>query len=363
MSNETATSKTLSNRFWTFLMSWTGRVTAIVGLCASIAGGVTWLINHHRQQQERAAQLALARTQAAQGDYQASVETFAAILRAHPLDRTALDSQLDTAMLWTENFSVLVPEGQNGTELAGRAIDEMMPILESGLARSTGTRAADVQAHLGWAHWLNQHIAEREFGPAAEQNFRAALVTDPANVYANAMLGNWILQNAGDFSAAVQYLDAAASTGKARPFVRLLQIDGISGRYDQVGARTQLVKIANAMRAGGEPLDPSEKQQIFDLCFFVTTTDHAELTESLAAVPPHDAWLTYLWLEGSPPADSSASLQALTHDFIQANLLEISGQPAQALQQYRAIQQKLRALPGTTLGNAVDSAVERLSHS
>ena len=363
MSNEAAAPKTLSDRFWTFLMSWTGRVTAIAGLCATVAGGTTWVVTHHRQQQARAAQLALAQTQAAQGDYEASVETYAAILKADPLDRMAQDSELNVAMLWAENFNVFVPEGKSATEQAGRALDEMTPILESGLTRSAGGRAADVRAHLGWAHWLNQHIAEREFGDSAEQDFRAALAADPANVYANAMLGNWMLQNGGDFPTAVQHLRAAAATSKSRPFVRQLQIAGLAGRYDEAGTRAELVKVANAMRAGGEPLNPGDKRRVFGICCDVGETSHAELLESLSAVPPHDAWQTYLWLEGPGLTGSPDPLRELTHDFIQANLLEISGQSAQALEEYRALKQKLRAQPGASLNNAVDAAVKRLSHS
>jgi tetratricopeptide (TPR) repeat protein len=352
-------------------MSWTGRVTAIVGLCATIGGGVTWLNTHQRQHRERAAQLALAQTQAAQGDYRASLETYAAILKPDPLDREALDGELNTAMLWAENFSISVPEGQSAAAPAARELDEMMPILESGLTRSKGTRAADVQAHLGWAHWLNEKIANREYGSATEQDFRAALAADPANAYAHAMLGNWMLQNGGDFATAVQHFRAAAATGNARPFVRRLQIAALSDNDDQTGARAELVKVADAMRTGGEPLNPDEKRRIFDLCCNALITNHAELTESLSSVPAHDAWLTYLWLEDSSAADASSPLRALTHEFIQANLLEISGQKTEALRQYKALQQKLRAGPSNrmhagpsaSLEDAVDAAVRRVSRS
>jgi hypothetical protein len=298
MPNEGTAPEKRSDRAWGFLMGWVGRLTAIVGLCATLAGGVTWFVNHHRHQQERSAQLALAETQAAQGDYQASVETCTELLKADPLDREALDRQLNTTMLWAENFSVLVPDGQSATEPAGRALDAMMSILESGLTRSKGARAADVQAHLGWAHWLNQHIAEREFGPAAEQNMRAALATDPSNVYANAMLGNWMLQNNGNFAEAVQHLNTAVASGKVRPWVRLMQLGGLSS-YEHSGARAELVRAANAMRLGGEPLSPDEKRRVFDICCNITGAEPGELAESLGAVAPQDAWETYVWLENA----------------------------------------------------------------
>lgn len=362
MPNEPATPETRSDKAWGFLLGWIGRITAIVGFCATVAGGVTWVITHHRQRQERSAHLALAQTQTEQRDYQAAVETYAEMLKSDSLNRDVLDRQLNATMLWAENFSVLVPEGQSATEPAGRALDEMMAILESGLTRSKGSRAADVQAHLGWAHWLNQHIGEREFGPAAEQNFRAALANDPANVYANAMLGNWTLQNGGDFSEAVQHFQAAVNTGKALPFVRMLEFGGLTS-YDHPGSRRELFRAADSMRKNGETLDPGERRRAYGFCCDVAVTERAELVESLSAVPAQNAWPTYLWLEGSGSDISSNSVRALTHDYVQASLLEISGQKTQALQQYRVLQQKLRSQPNLSLKDAVDSAVGRLSHS
>lgn len=360
MPRRVASPERLSDKFWNFLMSWTGRVTAIVGLGATIAGGVTWIVTHDREHRERTAQLALAQTQAAQGDYEASLESYAAILKSDPLDRAALDGQLNAAMLWAENFSISVPEGQSAAGPASRELDEMLPILESGLTRNKGTRAADVQAHLGWAHWLNQGIAEREFGSAAEDNLRAALAADPGNVYANAMMGNWMLQNGGEFSAAVQHFEVAAATGKARTFVRQFQIAALTDSYDQKGARAELMKVANAMRTGGETLNADDKRRIFNVCCDVLTS-HAELVESLSAVPAHEAWLTYLWLENSDAADLSDPVQVQIHNYIQANLLEISGQKEQALRQYRAVQEKLGPEASSALKNAVDGAVRRLS--
>lgn len=62
MPDEAAAPEKRSDPAWGFLMGWVGRITAIVGLCVTLAGGVTWFVNHHRQQRERSAQLALPRT-------------------------------------------------------------------------------------------------------------------------------------------------------------------------------------------------------------------------------------------------------------------------------------------------------------
>ena len=347
-----------SAKAWPFVMSWTGRISALIGLSASLIGGVTWFINHHKASAERQQKMALAEAQAKQGEDQASVQSYADILKSDPLYRPAIDQQLATTMLWVENFHVIVPEGQDATNAAAPSLDQIMAILDAGLTRSKGAQAADVQAHIGWAHWLNQKIAVREFGPAAERNLRAALATDPSNVYANAMLGNWMLQTGGNFAEAIQHLDTAVATGKVRPFVRTMQIGGLI-YLDEPGSRAQQIKIANDMRKAGEPLDEGYRSRILSFCFDPIVTDHKELVESLSAVSPDEAWQTYFWLDDKSPDDDH---HRTVHEFVQANLLEISGKRPEALEKYRRLQSALKNAPGR-MKDSVDAAVKRLSAS
>ena len=341
---------------WPVFMGWVGNTTALIGLFASLAGGVAWFVNHHRQKEEYQAKIALAEAQAKQEEYQASLQTCAEILKADPLDRTALDLQLNTAMQWTEDFHVSDIEGKSSAEQAASALDEILPILDAALPRTKGAQAADVQAHIGWVHWLNKHIAYREFGSAAEQNFRTALASDPSNVYANAMLGNWMLQNGASFTQAVQHLEIAVSTGKVRPFVRELQLGGLI-YLDKPGARAELIKAVGQMRASNEPIDGGTKRRILAYCFDSVVRDHAELVESLSAVPPDESWRTYLWLDDN--ADGG-QFQQLAHDFIHANVLELQGNRQEALDSYRLLDRKLENKPGS-MKSSVDAAIARLS--
>lgn len=358
MADEAKNAQDESRQAWPFVMTWVGRTTALIGLFASLAGGVTWLVTHHRHAAERKARMDLAQTQVLQQDYASAVASYGAILKDDPSYPPALDGQLKAAELWVENFHVAAREDQDLAPAAAALLDQAMPVLEAGLTRSRGTQAADVQAHIGWAHWLNQKLAEREFGPAAEQNLRAALAADPGNVYANAMLGNWVLQNNGSLSDAVRNFDAADATGRARPLVRSLELGGL--RYlDKKGARAEQVKIADQMRRNGEPLDEDWKSEILGFCFDPTVTEHAELVESLSAVPPDDAWKTYLWLDDRA---GDADNQRLVHEFIQANLLEVSGDRAGALGKFRQLSQELKGSPSAMI-DPVNEAIARLSHA
>jgi hypothetical protein len=348
---------TQTGKAWPFVMSWTGRISALIGLAASILGGATWLITHHRQKVEHQAQLAQAQSETAQAQYPAALQIYIDLLKSDPLDPDALSGQLNTAELWVENFSA--PD----RDAAAPDLDQLMAILTAGLTHAKGSQAADLHAHLGWAHWLNQRIAAREFGPAAEQNLRAALATDPNNVYANAMLGNWILQNGGSVPDAIRLFNTAVATGYARPFVRELQLAGLTD-HDVPGVRSAAFTAANQMRIAGEPIDPDARRRLAIFCCDPTFNKHTQLVESLAAVPPSDAWSTYLWLDGQRPGSDSdsAHIQDLHHAFIQASLAEISGQKPTALTQFRQLQQQLARQPGSLL-DAVNAAILRLGAS
>src|SRR5215469_15955854 len=93
-----------ARRTWPVIMAWIGGITAVIGFIATISGGGTWLINHHRHNVEYKAKMALAQTQAGQQQYQAALATYTEILKDDPLDRKVLDAQLDTTIRQVENF-------------------------------------------------------------------------------------------------------------------------------------------------------------------------------------------------------------------------------------------------------------------
>jgi hypothetical protein len=146
------------------------------------------------------------------------------------------------------------------------------------------------------------------------------------------------------------------ATGKERPFVRMLELGGL--RYlDKKGARAAQVKVADDMRKGGEPLDEDYKSRILSFCFEPVVTDHDELVESLSAVPPDDAWKTYLWLDDN----ASGEYREQVHEFVHANLLELSGDKAGSLAMFRSLEVELKGSNGE-MKTQVDAAVARLSH-
>jgi tetratricopeptide (TPR) repeat protein len=328
-------------------------VAAIALFFAASAGLGPWRASH-----ERHARIALlfktAATQRSQMEYESAFDSYQQILGLDPVNRAALDGQVDAAMPWLENFHVLVGEGQKAEDLAGPPLARLKTVLEAGLARTSGrdARAADILAHLGWAHWLNEMIAFKEFD-GAEPVFRRSLAVDPSNVFANAMIGNWLLQTHRDRAAAMRHFQIALTTGKERPLVRDMQLGGLL-HDDDPGMHAEFAKALNQVRNNNEPIDPEIKSRALYL-YDVSFSQGNEFREVLTAVPADENWKTYLWLSPKAPAD-------LRQDFVHASLAEFSGDRTAAVNEFKALLPKLKAQGmSDKMVNYAQAAIARLS--
>jgi hypothetical protein len=102
------------------------------------------------------------------------------------------------------------------------------------------------------------------------------------------------------------------------------------------------------------------KQRI--LSYYSPGNSREELIETLSAVPPNDAWATFLWLDNKQPTGDELSEQRMRHEFIRANILEIAGKPGEALAMFRTLQDQLkRGTNGGRISDHVAAAIKRLS--
>ncbi len=336
----------------------------LAGAAVLVLGLLLWLRPGPRQPKANAPSadprivqlMATARTQTSLGAHERAFRTYEEVLKLAPTDPAALDGEVDAAMRWAENFRVTISEGQRPEDVAGPPISTILNALEAGLARAgeAGPRAATILAHIGWARWLNRHIAAKEFGPEAEQALRRALEIDPSNVFANAMLGNWLLQNGGSVEKALARFDAAVRTGQERPLVRAMQL-GVLTDSLQPGITAAAVRLANQMRAGGESMTARLKRRILQN-FNATMYGEAQLEEALTAVPPADGWATFEWL------DEDHSQRPEVREYIHARYLEGQGDRQRALGILKALQEENRKQGNQgRLADSVNAAVNRLS--
>ena len=299
--------------------------------------------------------LATARTQTELGEHQSAFRTYGEVLKTGPANPAVMDLQAAAAMAWLREFSVTVGEGQKAEDIAGPPLAEIIGVLEAALARTggRGPRAGDILAHLGWAHWLNQHLAFKEFGPAAERALRQSLTVDPMNVFAHAMFGNWLLQTHGDAAEALRHFDAAEKTNQQRPLLRQMQLGGMISNYDP-GMPAAVMRVVNQMRINGETISGRYRSRV--MAYF-RVGNRNELQEMLSAVPPSDAWATYLWLDDPSPGDNMKS-EGLRREFIHARVLELDGKTAEALALLTELDRKMRSarLAGRLLDDVSDAS-------
>jgi hypothetical protein len=337
---------------------WSAAAVVTIATLLTINMGIgTW--RSSRERNARITQLfKTAATQSSQTDHESAFDSYQQILNLAPTNRAALDGQVDVAMQWLEHFHVIVGEGQKSEDLAGPPLARLKIVLEGGLARTSGrdARAADILAHLGWTHWLNEKIAFKEFD-GAEPLFRQSLAIASSNVFANCMMGNWLLQTRGDSAAAMRHFQIALATGRERPLVRTMQLGGLL-HNDEPGMHAEFAKALNQMRLNGEPLEPGTRSRAGYL-YEVTASEENEFREVLAAVPPDENWKTYLWLSPSPSADA---VQQCRQDFLHASLAEFSGTRNAALSEFKTLLPKLKAQGMSyRMVNYVLAAIARLS--
>ncbi len=284
--------------------------------------------------------LATAQTQTELGEHRSAFQTYREILKSGRDNPAVMDLQATAAMAWLRDFSVTIGEGQKAEDIAGPPLAEIISVLEAALARTgdRGPRAGDILAHLGWAHWLNQRLAYKEFGPAAERALRQSLAVDPTNAFAHAMLGNWLLQTHGDTAEAFRHFDAAEKTKQQRPLLRQMQLGGMIYNQDS-GIPAAIMRVVNQMRINGEPI--SERYHSRVMTYF-RPGNNGELQEMLSAVPPTDAWATFLWLDNPSPGDDM-KYEGFRREFIHARVLELDGKIPAALALLTELDRKMRS--------------------
>jgi tetratricopeptide (TPR) repeat protein len=232
-------------------------------------------------------------------------------------------------------------DGRTFTEL----VDPLLPALYRAASSPDKQTAADALAHVGFASFLkNRDDGGKRLDP--EASYRKALDLDPTNVYANALLGHWLLVSGKPVSAAQPYFEAALKTGRERAFVREYQIGALRWNRDQPGTLAVL-HVCNDMRQHGELLDLELRQRIVSATYSVPSRELFDALE--IALPPREHLATFLWLVEGMDVDGSAYTR-----FFVARLSEAAGDCAKALPIYEAL---LR--DDTTLVDQIEAGVAR----
>ena len=185
-------------------------------------------------------------------------------------------AQEDLAMAWLERA-----QAAGGARFSD-TVDPLLPSLIAGAATAAGRRKADLLAHIGWAQFLKS----RDGGADAadpEPFYQQALEADPSNPYAHAHWGHWLAWKRRAIPEATTQFEAALASGRARPYVRGVQLAALQLAATGTSQAAFLAAVADMVR-NEEPVAPAVRATLFGL-YSRACDDEARLERLIAAVP------------------------------------------------------------------------------
>jgi hypothetical protein len=210
-------------------------------------------------------------------------------------------------------------------------------------------------AHSGWATFLMWRDGDRGLNPA--DWYSEALLVDPGNPYANAMLAHWILFREDDVPRAVKLFDTAVGSRRAIDAVRILQWAAY-GNDRTPEAHVQLVRLADNMRRDGQKLTMGQAQALWRPYYFATPSDrHNDRQVLLEALPPDDHISTLGWAFDDYAAKDESRRRTIR--YYVALLHASAGRLDEAVGGLRTLEAEMTRDPGS-LRDAVQAALRRL---
>lgn len=331
-------------------------LTVVVLIAAAIG---TWRAVETSRSRSAALNLVeQARVHEEAGDYAAAWDRYSRGLAAYPNSREASEGQERLAMEWLENIRTTA-----GKESFSDIVDTVQPALSRAALSSNHRRAADALAHLGWADFLRAREGKGGLDPV--RRYRQALRRDPGNPYAHAFWGHYIMASGGDAEEARAHFDKALAPAGRRPFVRELQIAALLWRGDRE-LENEVIRVANEVRATGEELKASNRERVTSALWNIY---HSRLVRGgekdkevfFRTLPAKDLLGTFTWLCGNYDNDSNRE----PYLYILAQLLERSGDTAEALASYESLFGilKARGAEDGRMGESARQALRRLRPS
>lgn len=293
MRRRRAARSTSSAGWWASALRWVGGITATISLVLGAQQLSTWVGDALQRRREAAKQVDVARQQASRGDFAEAWKSLESAAGLQPGDQVE-SARVDIAFAWLQ-------EGRPGPGRPFSVItDAVTPALDRALLNASGSRRADLLAHLGWATFLRLRDGARG-DPAAR--YREALAIDPTNAYANAMLGHWMMWTDDGIDAARERFTAAlSSAGEKRPFIRRLHIAALTNRGGDP-ADAELLRTADQMRRQGEPLEESAAERFYRLFAYRYGPRARPREDDTLSLTPADLQATYDWVTKVFPVD------------------------------------------------------------
>jgi hypothetical protein len=346
------------NRFGTFL-KWVGGVTAFLSLIFALHQFIQLVADVRERQRDITELYNAGKLQQGAADYQAAWTSFEQAAKKADSGgqlakltgqlgeerRKLREAQEDLAMEWLQN--VIRSKNQTFADV----VDPLVPVLMRGVSSATGTRKADMLAHLGWSYFLRSRDGHARQDPEAQ--YRQALEIDSANPYAHVHWGHWKLWRGGTIEDGRQHFASAVASGRARPYVRRIELAALRNSGDN--GKTETLRVVNDMIKNNEKIDVSSRSHLYAIYYFALNSEK-DFRRLIDAVPATEqiAMIRVLFYD----ADFDRG-KIPTREAYLAILQEAAGLRDEALKTWLAMRSGLSA--NTNLAVRADASIKRLS--
>lgn len=255
--------------------------------------------------------------------------------------------EADVAMAWLRDIH-LIGEGTTFTAV----VERLEPALQREELRTSGSRRADLVAHLGYADFLRSRDGQDGLHP--EARYQEALRIDPTNPFANAMLGHWRRWNGGSVPESEKLFAVALQSKREGAFVRRFQLAAFATRHND-DADFAFLRTVDEMRKRSEFIDDMELvQSQADRIYYFNGENAEHLDRVLHAMPTSEHLELVHWLLAAEEDDS----KRIHYEYFAALLEEESGQTKAARDHLIGLRSRLPE--GSPYRAGIKSALHRL---
>ncbi|MGH7470130.1 MAG: hypothetical protein ACRENP_19465 [Longimicrobiales bacterium] len=361
-----ATGQPRTRSRWETIRNWITGITAVLTLGFGLNQALQITSDTRERQRQIAEFQTVATQQRATGDFAAAWTSLEQALKvAETGGRLAkLFGQLsDERLAIRAAQEDLAMERLRNAQLLGQSwamfVEQPAVILNRGVASASGARKADLLAHLGWATFLrSRDPASMDLDPVPL--YQQAVQHDSVNPYAHAHWGHWLLWHKDTREEANQHFAAAASSGRALPYVRSMQLAAVKNLGSE--GEAELLRVVDAMRQNNEVIDTQTRVDLYTRYSFACGLRHdsKRMAEFLAAVPAEAQLSTFRSLYYGEYEARLDEWKRMGRDACLGTLLEAAGQRDEALKVWQALRQNQRAQSNGMSARAL-VAIQRLS--
>jgi hypothetical protein len=333
------------------IMKWVGYTTAILSLIAGLLQ-IGKMVSGRLEAGRKIDALLLSEEVELKGqDYWSAWRSLEQASQIDPDSAKVHAAQEALAMEWLEN--IRVREDEKFSDIA----EKLEPVLtRAATSEKSASRQADLLAHVGWSYFLRSREGRGGLDPAGP--YAEAAQKDANNPYAQAMWGHWILWNRGDLTDAERHFTLALASHRQRDYVRQLQLSALMNVHNDQDDE-EVVRVANAMRMGQEPVNQDMRSRIFSLYYARLLPPNASTAAFINAVAPPDHLATFQWLFEKDNFDESGTN---LRSYYLCALQEAAGRREDALAGYKLLKGKIAGRSGSLL-DAADAGIKRLSRA